>query len=518
MQDTEKKENILLEFFSAFGLIFLYAFKGLKFILIDVWVIIFKSLSFNVDNTYQKIRNIGQEEEELYERTKFQRVAKKKVYKYSDATMRKYAKMKEELTRDLQTAGAVRSRQANVYEITVRDLETNRIYKDTMAGFSKLDINSFLVNEGFEVYSIKTSKWINFIYKDSVVLGKRISNKSLIFFLTQLGTYIKAGITLSQAVKILAEQVHKDKREQRVLQSISYELNLGESFSNAMAKQGNYFPALLINMIKAAEATGTLKETLDDMSKYYTEVENTRKQMVSALTYPAIITVFSIAVLTFIIIYVVPQFNGIYAQSGVEVTGLTAFIINLSDFLQRNIIIIILIFALAMIFIYLAYQKIKAVRVPVQIIGMKLPVIKNVIIYKELSIFAKTFAALLRNNVYITDSMDILSKITQNEVYKAIMYKTINNIIKGEKISDAFKNHWAVPSVAYHMIVTGESTGQLAEMMQKVSDYYQEMHRNIVDQLKSFIEPIMIALLAVMVGTIIIAVIVPMFQLYNNIM
>ena len=114
--------------------------------------------------------------------------------------------------------------------------------------------------------------------------------------------------------------------------------------------------------------------------------------------------------------------------------------------------------------------------------------------------------------------MDILSKITNNEIYKAIMFKTIDNIVQGEKISDAFKDHWAVPDVAYYMIVTGESTGQLADMMQKVSDYYQVMHKNIINQLKSLIEPIMIVMLAVMVGAILLAVIVPMFTLYNNIL
>ena len=97
------------------------------------------------------------------------------------------------------------------------------------------------------------------------------------------------------------------------------------------------------------------------------------------------------------------------------------------------------------------------------------------------------------------------------------MAKTINNIIKGEKISEAFNNHWAVPDVAYYMIVTGESTGQLADMMQKVSDYYQESHKTIVNTLKSFIEPVMIVFLAVMVAIIILAVIVPMFSMYNQI-
>jgi type IV pilus assembly protein PilC len=148
---------------------------------------------------------------------------------------------------------------------------------------------------------------------------------------------------------------------------------------------------------------------------------------------------------------------------------------------------------------------------------MKLPVIGNIVIYNEMTIFAKTFASLLKNNVDITQSIDILSKITDNEVYKNIMVRTIDNITKGDKISEAFKNQWAVPDVAYYMIVTGESTGQLAEMMSMVSSYYQEQHHNLIANLKSFIEPVMIVLLAVVVGGIILAVIIPMFNMYEQI-
>jgi len=514
-----EKSNILVDFIKAWFYIFLYALKGVRFILVDVWIALFHSLSWSLDKTYHKVQKSDEDSEELYNRTKINKVKKEKKYHYSQRTLDKYERMKIELSNDLQTAGATRSRMPNVYKFTVRNVAGDgKIFSDTMSGFSKLDINSFLVNEGYEVYDIKTSPMINFLHKESSLFGSKMSMKDLVFWLTQLSTYIKAGITLSEAVKILSVQMKKDKKRQRMFKSICYELSLGESFSNAMAKQGNFFPALLINMIKAAEATGTLQETLEDMANYYTDVNNTRKEMIGALTYPAIITVFSVAVVTFIIVYVVPQFTKIYATSGIEITGLTAFIVNLSDFLSSNLILVILIFILIIASLFVLYKKLKAFRVPAQILFMKIPVVKDVIIYKELTIFAKTFASLLRNNVFITESMDILSKITSNEVYKAIMYKTINNIVKGEKISDAFKDHWAVPDVAYYMIVTGESTGQLGDMMQKVSDYYQAMHKSIVNQLKSFIEPIMIMFLALMIASIIIAVIVPMFQLYQGIL
>ena len=178
---------------------------------------------------------------------------------------------------------------------------------------------------------------------------------------------------------------------------------------------------------------------------------------------------------------------------------------------------ILLIIILIVVVLVICYKKIKAFRKSLQIFAMKMPVIGNIIKYNEMTIFTKTFSSLLRNNVFITESIDILSKITNNEVYKEIMYNTINNVVKGERISVAFKDHWAVPDVAYYMIVTGESTGKLAEMMSKVSAYYQEMHRNLVGSLKSFIEPIMISSLALIVGAILLAVIVPMFGVMNQI-
>ena len=513
----EHKSSFIIEFFKAWLYVFLCAFKGLLFIVYDLWVnVLFKS-KVPVGNYDVNTTSAEASEEAFYERTKMH-VKKEKVYKYSEKQLAKYEKMKAALADDLRGAGATRSKEAKIYRFTARNLKTGgKIITDTMAGFSKLDINSFLVNEGYEVYKIETNAWINMAYKESSI-GGTIPIKDLIFLLTQLSTYLKAGITLNEAMRILTAQLQKKKRQQKVLKSISYELNLGQPFSYALTKQGTYFPALLINMIKAAEASGTLQETLEEMSNYYTEVNATRKEMISALTYPAIIIFFALSVVTFIILYVVPQFTSIYTDSGIPIGGFTKFIIDLSDFLKDNLILMIGVIVSIMLLIYFSYKKVKSFRTIMQIGLMHIPVIKNVIIYKEINIFSKTFASLLRNNVFITESMDILSKITNNEVYKAIMFKTIQNIIKGEKISEAFADHWAVPDVAYYMIVTGESTGQLADMMQKVSDYYQGEHKAIVSSLKSLIEPIMIVLLALIVGAIILAVIVPMFSMYDNIL
>ena len=519
LNENPKNSNIMNALKTPFIVLYnilVYAGVGFKATFFDLWVNLYNSASYQVDKTYRHTKQqFMEEEDKIYEMTK-RKPKKEKVYKYSAKTLAKLEEEKKELLLDLQTAGATRSKIPHVYYYKVKDTN-GKIITGTMNGLSKLDINSYLLNEGYDVYMIKTSPFIDFIYKETTFGAKKMSTKDLIFWLTQLATYIKAGLTLNEAIKILNTQMKESKARSTAFKAISYELTLGESFSRALEKQGDMFPALLINMIKAAEASGTLVETLDDMANYYTEINETHKQMISAMTYPAIITVFSIGVIIFILIYVVPKFTEIYEANDAEISGITKIVLDVSNFITNNYMVIIAIIAITVITIIILYKSVKAFKTSMQIFLMHIPVVKNVIIYNELTIFSKTFASLLRNNVFITDSMDILSKITNNEVYKAILYKTINNIVKGEKISEAFKDHWAIPDVAYYMIVTGESTGDLANMMQKVSEYYQLLHKNIINNLKAFIEPIMISCLSILVGLIIIAVIVPLFGMYDQI-
>lgn len=515
LEPISNEENKLKKYYMIPVNIFIYAFLGLKTITVDLIMYIYNFFSWNLTKTYEESKDTLKSAD-AYERTKNIKSKKEKKYEYSARKLEKLENEKELLLKDLQSDGATRSKVVRTYFFKIR--ETNgKVTTGVMNGLSKLDINAFLLNEGYEVFSIKTSKWIEFMHSDAMVIGSnKMKTKELIFFITQLSTYLKAGLTLSNSVRILSRQMSKDKVKSRAFQSISYELSLGEEFSTSMEKQKNMFPPLLINMIKAAEASGTLIQTLDEMTEYYTDLDNTKKQMISAITYPAIVMFFAVSVIFFILVYVVPQFTEIYETSNADITGVTLAVITISNFLKSNGLYLILILILSLITIIVLYKKLKSFRTMVQIILMRIPVIKDIIIYNELAIFSKTFASLLKNNVFITDSMNILSKITSNEIYKSILYKTINNIVVGEKISEAFENHWAVPDVAYYMIVTGESTGELDKMMEKVSEYYQELHKNVVNNLKSFIEPILTAGLAIIVGFIIIAVIVPMYGIIDT--
>lgn len=492
---------------------FLY---GVKYLTIDFIRSLFKKTRIKTEQVYKSIKYHGDKEEVIAKKEE-KKAIKQSKYKYSIKYLNKLESEREALNQELKTTGAIRGDEAVMYKVLARGKD-GRIGTEILPGLSKSDINAFLVNEGYEVYSIKTSKFINLVYGQSNFTNSQMKVKDLLFWLTQLSTYIKAGITLTNSVRILGEQLgKKNHARKRAFQSVVYHLTLGEDFSAALEKQGKLFPGLLINMIKAAEASGTLEETLDDMADYYTEIDKTRKQMISAITYPAIISIFAFGVIIFILVYVIPKFTEIYNQSDLQIKGLTKAILGVSNFLKNNYLIIILVVLIFIATFSYLYKKVRVFRTKVQIFLMKFPVVKNIIIYNELTIFTKTFASLLKNNVFITDSIDILTKITNNEIYKDIMYKTIDNISKGESISESFKNHWAIPEVAYHMIVTGESTGELAAMMQKVSEYYQEQHRNLVTNLKNFIEPVLICSLALIVGLIIIAVLGPMFSLYDAI-
>ena len=446
-----------------------------------------------------------------------EKIIKKQIEEEQKKLNARLEQEKQQLLKEIDDGESVRSEKPITYQYKARSPEGKTV-TGIFAAFSKTEVFNYLEGEGYNVYKITTNKFIELMYGNQQFLTHKMATKDMIFWLTQLSTYLKSGIPLTESMKILSKQMgKKDINKKRIFDSIIYNLTLGESFSECLNKQNDTFPPLLVNMIKAAEATGELEETLDDMAEYYTETEQTRKQMISALMYPSAIVVIAIAVVSFMLIYIVPQFEGIYQSAGVVINPFTAFVLSASEFLKSNIYIILLIFVLIIFIIMMLYKKVKAFRHSFQIFSMKLPVIGNVIIYKELTIFTKTFASLLKNNVFITDSMDILSKITNNEVYKQIMINTITNIARGDKISESFKDHWAIPDVAYFMIVTGESTGELATMMSKVSNYYQEEHRNVIATMKSFIEPAIIVLLAIVVGGVVLAIIVPMFSLYGEI-
>ena len=381
---------------------------------------------------------------------------------------------------------------------------------------NKVDVESFLLNKGYQIVEITEDKLSASLGLIGASTSKKMSSKDLNFFLTQLSTYVKSGIPLLDSMEILSRQ-SKKKNIAMLYRKIVFDLNRGVSFSDCLAKQGKVFPKMLINMLKTSEMTGDLTGVLDDMAAYYKRQDSNRKQIINAMTYPSVLMVFAVAVLTFVITYVVPSFTSMYESTGSSLPGITVAIINISNFITGNwyyilggIIAVVTLFTLI-------YKSSTGFKYATQSFLMHIPVVKDIIKYNQLVTFTSTFSTLIKHDVFITDSMDILSKITENEIYKKIINNAIENLSKGNGVSVAFKGHWAFPDTAYEMLLTGEKTGKLGEMMEHVSTYYQEEQTNIIARLKSLIEPVMIVLLAVIVGIILLSVVVPMFDIYSTI-
>ncbi len=388
--------------------------------------------------------------------------------------------------------------------------EDGKIIKGTIDAYNIDLARKFLQNQGLEIIKIELRKK----YDIDITLGNPINTSELCFALAQLSTYLRAGITLVDSVRILAKQTDNPSKK-KIYDGIVYDLLGGDNFSSALAKQGKVFPKLLINMCKSAELTGDLANVLEEMADYYTSIDTTRKQIKSAMTYPTVVLIFAILVVTFVLVWVVPQYQSMFAGLDAELPRITVIVLKVSDFLQNHALGILIILIIVLLIYRYLFKNVRSFRLMMQTIYLHIPVIKNIIMYSEVSMFARTFSSLLSHGVYITDSMDVLLNVSENEVYRKIILKTVQNLNGGGKISEAFKGHWAFPLVAYEMIVTGETTGQLAVMMEKVADYYDNLHRNSVNAIKSLIEPILIVFLAGAVGIIILSIILPMFEMYK---
>lgn len=398
------------------------------------------------------------------------------------------------------------------YKYRVENNKGKRFY-GYLDAYNQAEVVSYLQNEGYKIIKIEPQNSILSLK----IGGGKLNYSELAFMLTQLSTYLKAGIPLIEAIRILEKQSVKAEKK-RIYSNIIYELSKGESFSNALQSQGNVFPPLLINMIRTSELTGDLTEILDDMQQYYDSIDRTRKQAISAMIYPSILFVFAICVLVFILAYVIPSFVTLFEQNNAELPGITKVVLAVSGVITDYkfwIVGILLGLTLAGI---LLYKYVRPFRKTLQTLIMKLPGFGNIIIYREVTMFTKTFASLLNHNVFITESMTILRSVSNNEVFKDIIDESLEYLAKGAKISDAFEDKWAFPVVAYEMLVTGENTGRLPMMMSYVADYYEDLHANTVKRINTFIEPLMIIFIAIIVGIVVVSVIVPMFDFYGTIL
>ena len=366
----------------------------------------------------------------------------------------------------------------------------NKVVTNTFPAYSKMEVFTFLEGEGYKVFKIETSASIERFYGSGSIIRRKMSTKDLVFWLEQLSTYLKAGIPLTDAMRILSKQMGRTDFLKRVFDTVVYDLTLGENFSTCLENQNTVFPSLLINMVKTAEATGDLEGTLDDMAAYYSNVEKTRKEMKSALTYPILILLFAFGVVAFILLYLVPQFEGIYQSAGANVNKLTAFIIAASKFLKNYIVSIIIGVILFIIVLVVLYKKVKSVRYYMQKFAMKLPVFGNMIIYKEITIFTRTFANLLKNNVFTNEQMrNIEEDLDQNNNFIVgafeLIYITMNvkDLVENINIRLHLSQSEKENQIKTNLDIIMKSFSE--EEQNKVRELYEAKNNNLMNILES---------------------------------
>lgn len=353
------------------------------------------------------------------------------------------------------------------------------------------------------------------IFTKDITIGNPVKLRDFVVFLRQFSTLIRAGVPVVEATHVLANQT-ESKVLKRSLLDVEEELRQGNSLSTATAKYPKIFSAMFINMMKAGEASGAIDDTLDRLATQYEKQNETKQKIISALTYPMVLGVIAIAVVIFLLVGVVPTFVAMFADFGADLPLITRFVLGASEWMQVFWWVILLFFALFAFGIAFT-RKQKQSKYYLDYFLLRMPIFGKLLQKASIARLTRTLSSLLTSSVPILQAISIVEKIAENEVIARVLEEARGSLEKGESLTTPMKAHWAFPPLVTQMISIGESTGSLDSMLEKIADFYEKEVDNATDRLKSLIEPLMIVVLAVIVGTIVTSILVPMFDIFNHI-
>ncbi|WP_061810205.1 type II secretion system F family protein [Rossellomorea vietnamensis] len=348
-----------------------------------------------------------------------------------------------------------------------------------------------------------------------IAIGNPVKLQHLVIFLRQFATLLQAGVTVVDATHILSEQT-ESKALGKALKEIEDQLRDGNPLSEAFSRHKKIFEPLLINMLKAGEASGSLDETLEGLATHYEKQHITKQKIISALAYPMVVGVIAIGVVIFLLAAVVPTFVNMLNDFGGELPAITQFVIASSDFMQKFWYIIILFFVFISITLAML-RKDKRSKYYLDYAVLRIPIFGKMLQKAVLARMTRTLSSLFSSSVPILQALAIVEKVVENEVVARVIGESRRSLEKGTSLTDPMKRHWAFPPLVTQMIAIGEETGSLDSMLAKVADFYEKEVESATDRLKSLIEPLMIVMLAGLVGTIVTSILVPMFEIFNSV-
>ncbi|ADY72951.1 Type II secretion system F domain [Desulfurobacterium thermolithotrophum DSM 11699] len=339
----------------------------------------------------------------------------------------------------------------------------------------------------------------------------RISTKDKLIFTRQLYAMIHAGISIVTALRIIKEQI-QNKSLKKIIEDIASHIEEGGKFSTALSKYKNIFGELYISMIRAAEESGTLEETLKRLAEYLEKIEKLRGKIKSALFYPAFVLLIATIIIGGILIFIIPTFKALYKDLGGELPSLTQFVIELSNFLRDYVGWIVLGLVLTVVLL-VSLRKFKKARYLMDLTLLRLPIIGQLILKASIASFSRTLSSMVSSGLNILNALSISGETTNNEVLRRAINGVRNQVEKGISISVALSRYKVFSPMLINMVAIGEEAGNLDEMLSKVADFYEEEVDRTVDALTSLIEPIMMVFIGGIIGFIIIAMYLPIFKI-----
>jgi type IV pilus assembly protein PilC len=345
---------------------------------------------------------------------------------------------------------------------------------------------------------------------------KTVKPKLLMIFTRQLATLIDAGLPLLRGLNVLAKQ-ERDSVLKNTTNRLAESVQGGSTFSEALAQHPRIFNDLYVNMVKAGELGGVLEVVLTRLAEFQEKAQKIKNKVVAAMVYPVIVMVLAVGIMAFLLVFIVPRFEAIFHDmlGDKPLPTITVFVISISGFVQNNWAILLGVLA-ALIIGYKVVSRTRAGRQTLDRIKLRAPLFGDLIRKTAISRFSRTLGTLVTSGVPILQALTITRETAGNSVISRAISEVHDSVKEGESIVVPLESSGAFPPMVISMIDVGEETGQLPEMLLKIAEVYDDEVDNSVAALTSMLEPIMIVFLAVVVGTIVIALFMPLISIISG--
>jgi type IV pilus assembly protein PilC len=342
--------------------------------------------------------------------------------------------------------------------------------------------------------------------------GKKVTPLDIALFTRQMATMMKAGVPLLQAFDIIGEGF-ENPNMRKLVDDLKQEVAAGNSFASSLRKQPKYFDELYCNLVDSGEQAGALETLLDRVASYKEKTEALKAKIKKAMTYPISVVVVAVIVTAILLIKVVPAFDDVFKSFGAELPAFTQFVVGLSKGLQKWWFVFLAgIFAFAFGFKE-AHKRSEKFRNAIDRALLKVPVVGDIIYKSSVARYARTLSTTFAAGVPLVEALDSVAGATGNIVFKTAVTKVKQDVSSGVQLNFAMRATGVFPSMALQMTAIGEESGALDAMLDKVASYYEEQVDNAVDNLTALMEPMIMSVLGVLVGGLIVAMYLPIFQL-----